>query len=93
MPTFINMGGVIFTGDMMALGRGRSLELFTEETIRTGPLPIPPPPPPATRSPPVSMVSSSSEPLERSLAESPDSLLLEVTEEVVEPEEERGVGC
>lgn len=80
MPPFTNMGGVILTGDKMALGRGRLLELFTEETIRTGPFPTPPL---------VSSVSmaSSSDPLDRSLPESPESPLLDELE-VLDTEDE-----
>lgn len=71
MPPLSNMGGAILTGDRIAFGRGKSLELLTEETIWTGPFPTPPPLVPS-----VSM-SSSSDPLDRSLPDSPESLLLD----------------
>lgn len=78
-PPLTNIRGAIFTGDRMALGRGRSLELFTEETSWTGPpcrlLPLSP-------MPSVSMASSS-EPLE-----SAESLSLEELEELEDDEEE-----
>lgn len=73
-PPFNNMGGAIFTGDRIAFGRGRSLELLTEEMIWTGP------------SPTVSMASSS-DPLDRSLPESPEPLLLDELE-LLEVEDE-----
>ncbi len=74
MLPLINMGGVILTGDKMALGRGRSLEVFIFD-ICTGP--------------PTSLVSiaSSSELLEESEPVSPDSLPLDELE-VLEREEE-----
>lgn len=80
-PPLNNMGGAILTGDRIAFGRGRSLELLTEETIWTGPFPTPPP---LVFS--VSMASSS-DPLDRSLPDSPESLLLDELE-VLEAEDE-----
>ena len=67
-PTFISKGGAIFTGDMIALGRGSLLVFFTVDTIWTGPFP--------------NSIASSSEPLDKSLPESllldePDELVVE----------------
>ena len=74
MPPFNSMGGAIFTGDRIALGRGRSLELLTEEMIWTGPSPT-------TLSPTSSVsMASSSDPLDRSLPDSPEPLLLDELE-------------
>lgn len=73
MDTLINEGGVNLTGERMALGRGRSLDVLTVETNCTGPL--------------TSSSSSSSVLLEESLPESLDSLSLdelELLEEEVE---------
>lgn len=78
---FISMGGAILTGDRIALGRGRLPALFTEETSCTGPFPT------SLLVSPVSMASSS-DPLDRSLPDSPESLLLEELD-VLDVEEER----
>lgn len=74
VDTLNNKGGVNLTGESIALGRGRSLDVLTVETNRTGPL-----------TPPTS--SSSSVLLEESLPDSLDSLSLdelELLEEEVE---------
>lgn len=76
-PTFISKGGVILTGDMMALGRGSLLVFFMVDTIWTGPFPISLLPGPMS-------IGSSSEPLERSL---PESLLLDEPDELVVEED------
>ena len=68
MGIFRSMGGVNLTGERIALGRGRSLDVLTVETNRTGPLP------------PGALSSSSSVELEESLPESLDSLPLEELE-------------
>ncbi len=69
---FSSMGGVSFTGERMALGRGRSLDVLTVDTILTGPLLL--------------AVLSSSMELEDSLPESLDSLPLEELELLEEDE-------
>ena len=88
-----NKAGAILTGESIALGRGRSLELLTVETICTGPPPflLVPPPTLLFRSPASVSMASSSEPLEISLPDSapPVSLLLEDDDDVEEEEELR----
>ena len=74
-PPLINEGGVSLTGERMALGRGKSLEDLTVDTICTG-LPTSP-----------VTTASLSEMLEDSLPESPDSLALDELELLDEEEE------